>query len=384
MRVALIHDYLSQDGGAERVLQALHELYPEAPIFVLFHDKNKMRQFKPEIVHESFLGRFPFITSHYQWYLPLMPLATERHQLNDFDVIISSTSAFAKGVITSPEALHISYCHTPTRYLWSDTHEYIADLPYNPLVKAALPRLIHRLRLWDKMSADRVDHFIANSQTVRRRIQKYYRRDSAVIPPPVSVANFSISPSIGNYFVTGGRLVPYKQLDLVVRVFNRLGWPLKIFGSGPERAHLQDIAKPNIEFLGRISDEEKGVVLASARAFIHPQVEDFGITPVESMAAGRPVIAFAQGGATETVTPGVSGVYFYEQTWEALYEALVHFDYTAWDPHRIRTDAMRFSDSAFKQHMHQYVTHRYEEFRNGFLQTALPITSPEATYAHRY
>jgi glycosyltransferase involved in cell wall biosynthesis len=385
MKVALIHDYLSQDGGAERVLQALHELYPEAPIFVLFHDKNKMGHFNEAHVRESFLGSFPFITSHYQWYLPLMPLATERHQLKDFDVIISSTSAFAKGVITSPEALHISYCHTPTRYLWSDAHEYIADLPYNPLIKAALPRLMHRLRLWDKMSADRVDHFIANSQTVRRRIQKYYRRDSSVIHPPVNVQDFAVNPSVGNYYVTGGRLVPYKQLDLVVRVFNRLGWPLKIFGSGPAREHLQDIAKPNIEFVGRVSDREKAQLLAGARAFIHPQVEDFGITPVESMAAGRPVIAFAQGGATETVTPGVSGVYFYEQTWEALYDVLIHFDHTAWDSDRIRQDSLRFSLAAFKQQMHQYVTHRYEEFKQGLTQNTLPFSAPALnSYEHRY
>lgn len=373
MRVALVHDYLSQDGGAERVLQAFHELFPEAPIFVLFQDREKISSFHEGSIRESFLAKFPFITSHYQWYLPLMPLATERHKLDNFDLVLSSTSAFAKGVITGPDTLHISYCHTPTRYLWSDTHEYIADLPYNPIIKAALPRLLHRLRLWDKASSDRVDHFLANSETVRRRIQKYYRRESTVIHPPVDVTAFSVSQNIGDYFVTGGRLVPYKQLDLVIRVFNRLKWPLKIFGTGPELEHLKDIAKPNVEFLGRVSEKAKAELFSRARAFIHPQVEDFGITPVESMAAGRPVIALAQGGATETVVPGITGTFFYEQTWEALYETLANFDYTEWDSARINRYAKQFDTAHFKTATKQYIAERYEEHLRGLRQTPLPM-----------
>ena len=278
MKIALVHDYLSQDGGAERVLAAFHELWPEAPIFVLFHDKGKIPYFSKAEIRESFLGRLPGVRRHYQWYLPWMPLATERHNLHDFDVVLSSTSAFAKGVLTRPDTVHISYCHTPTRYLWTDTHEYIADLKYSPLVKAFLPRLIHRLRLWDRMSVDRVDYFIANSRTVQARIHKYYRRDSEVVYPPVDVEKFFISERLGDYFVTGGRLVPYKRMDLVVQVFNRLRLPLKIFGDGSESARLRAMALPNIEFLGRISDAEKAKLLSRALAFIHPQVEDLGIT----------------------------------------------------------------------------------------------------------
>src|SRR3989338_10469480 len=173
MKVALVHDFLSQDGGAERVLRALHELWPEAPIFVLFHDRESYAELNEADVRESFIRFLPFSRKHYKWYLPWMPLATERYNLHDFDVVISSSSAFAKGVLTRPDTLHISYCHTPTRYLWTDTHEYIADLKYNRLVKAVLPKLIHKLRLWDKMSVDRVDYFVANSGTVHSRIQKY-------------------------------------------------------------------------------------------------------------------------------------------------------------------------------------------------------------------
>jgi len=368
MKIALAHDYLSQDGGAERVLNAFHEIWPDAPIFVLFHDTRTIKRFADADVRESFLKRLPFGRKKYQWYLPLMPLATERHNLHDFDVVLSSTSAFAKGVLTRPETLHISYCHTPTRYLWTDTHEYIADLKYNRIIKSFLPRLIHKLRLWDKMSVDRVDNFIANSRTVAQRINKYYRRDSDVMYPPVDVSAFSISDDIRDYFVTGGRLVPYKRFDLVIQVFNRLGYPLKIFGDGPELESLKSIAKKNISFVGRVSDEEKARLLKHAKAFIHPQVEDLGITPIESMASGRPVIAYAEGGVTETVVPGETGVFFYEQTWEALLDAVLNFDPAAWDSEKIRAWAMRFDEDIFKKNMQEYVKNTYEAFQQQLMQ----------------
>lgn len=373
MKIALVHDYLAQDGGAEKVLEAFHEIWPEAPIFVLFHDKKKMPRFKGKDIRESFIGKIPFGRKHYQWLLPLMPLATERHNLHHFDVVLSSTSAFAKGVLTRPETLHISYCHTPTRYLWTDTHEYIADLKYNALIKSFLPRLIHRMRIWDKMSTDRVDHFIANSDTVRQRIQKYYRRESDIIYPPADTDKFFTSNIIGNYFVTGGRMVPYKRFDLVVQVFNRLRWPLKIFGDGPELENLKKIALPNIEFLGRVSEGEKALLLSEAKAFIHPQVEDLGITAIESMASGRPVIAYPVGGVTETVIPGKTGVFFHEQTWESLLDIVLHFDENAWDKDAIRAHALRFSVQDFKRRMKKYVEDRHEEFRQGLNQCRMPL-----------
>lgn len=373
MRIALVHDYLSQDGGAERVLRAFHELWPEAPIFVLFHTKGNVEGFQYADIRESFLRWLPFGRTRYQWYLPWMPLATERLNLHDFDLVISSTSAFAKGVLTRPDTLHISYCHSPTRYLWTDTHEYIADLKYNRLIKAFIPPLIHRLRLWDKMSVDRVDHFVANSGTVRNRIQKYYRRDSDIIYPPVDTASFQIAPEIKNYFVSGGRLVPYKRFDLLVAAFNRLRKPLKIFGTGPEMARLQRMAKSNIEFLGRISDAEKAHLLARAQAFLHPQVEDLGITPLESMAAGRPVIAYGVGGATETVIPGQTGILFHEQNWESIVHSVLQFDARAWDSQKIRTWAERFSAENFKRRMKQYVDGKYADFQNELARCRLEV-----------
>lgn len=373
MKLALVHDYLAQDGGAERVLQAMHEVWPAAPIFVLFYDRARVPQFARATVHESFIARLPWGRKKYQWWLPLMPMATEKHNLHEFEVVISSTSAFAKGVLTRPETLHLSYCHTPTRYLWTDTHEYIAELKHSRLIKAFLPRLIHRLRLWDKMSADRVDYFIANSDTVRQRIAKYYRREADIIYPPVDTHQFQLAPELGNYFAAGGRLVPYKRFDLLIQVFNRLRWPLKIFGTGPDFEPLRAAARANIQFLGRIDDDAKARLLAQAKAFIHPQVEDLGITPIESMAAGRPVIAYPAGGATETVIPGLTGVFFKAQTWESLLDAVLHFDERAWDPARIREHAQRFSAANFKDRIQRYVADRYEEHQQGFNQCRMPL-----------
>lgn len=373
MRIALVHDYLAQDGGAERVLKAFHELWPEAPVFVLFHDKEKITGFDKADIRESFIAKLPYGRTKYQWYLPWMPLATERHNLHEFDVVLSSTSAFAKGILTRPNTLHISYCHTPTRYLWTDTHEYLEDLKYSRLVKVFLPALIHRLRLWDKMSVDRVDYFVANSHTVKNRIQKYYRRDSEVIYPPVDTHLFKISSEVGDYFLAGGRLVPYKRFDLLVKVFNRLGYKLKIFGTGPELEKLKQLARPNIEFLGGVTDIEKAELMSKAKAFLHPQVEDLGITPIESMAAGRPVIAYPVGGVTETVIHGETGVYFKDQSWEALLDTVLHFNHENWDSAKIRAFAEKFAVDSFKEKIKNLVKDRWEEFNRGLNQCELKI-----------
>jgi len=371
MKVALVHDYLAQDGGAERVLKALQEIWPEAPIFVLFHDTKKIDYIPKEKIRESFLAKMPLIKTSFPWYLPWMPMATERHDLSGFDIVISSSSVFAKGVITPPHALHVSYCHTPARFLWADSHDYLSDLKRSRLIKIALPALMHRLRLWDQTSTERVDCFIANSRTVRQRILKYYRRESTVIHPPVTMQPPTNTPKIGTYFVAGGRLVPYKRLDIAIKAFNRLGWNLKIFGVGPELKHLKKIAKSNIEFLGKISEAEKAELLAGARAFIHPQLEDFGITPIESMSVGRPVIAYGQGGATETVQHGVTGVLFPEQTWESLYEALIKFKPFEWDTQKIKEHSQQYQTEKFKEAIKKQVEDCYEEFKKGWNQCSL-------------
>lgn len=362
MNIALVHDYLIQDGGAERVLKAFHETWPQAPIFVLLHDRNKMRgAWDGADVRTSFLQAWPFALQKYKWLMPLMPLATEHHDLRDFDVVLSSTSAFAKGVITRPDAEHVCYCHTPTRYLWSDTHSYVNELGLPSPIKKLVPSMLSRIRTWDRLSADRVDRFVANSKTVQTRIAKYYRRPSDVIYPPVDTASFSIAPKTENYYVAGGRLVAYKRFDVVVRAFNKLGIPLKIFGEGPELAALKKTARPNIEFVGKVNDATKAELYSKAIAYIHPQEEDFGITAVEAMAAGRPVIAYRKGGATETVVEGVTGEFLEEQTWEELGNTVIRFAPERYVPAVVRSHAKKYDVEKFKEDIRAYVERKPRE-----------------------
>lgn len=356
MKIALVHDYLSQDGGAEAVLRAISKMWPEAPIFVLFYDPERAHPyFRDKDIRVSSLQRYPFVKHFYKWYLPAMPYATEQLDLRGFDLVISSTSAFAKGVITHPGTIHVSYCHTPTRYLWSEKHAYIAEMKYPRALKNLAPVVLHHLRSWDYLAANRPDHFIANSRLVKERIRKYYSRDAEIIYPPVEVNNFSIQSNPENYYLAGGRLVPYKKFDLIVRAFNRLGIPLKIFGEGPIFRALKSMAKPNIEFLGRVSDEVKAELYARAIAYLHPQEEDFGITALEAQAAGTPVIAWGQGGAEETVVAGVTGQFIDEQSWEEIAGTIIRFDRSKFDPLLIREHARKFDVSVFRNNMRQFI-----------------------------
>jgi glycosyltransferase involved in cell wall biosynthesis len=355
MKLALVHDYLVQDGGAERVLQALQEIWPEAPTFTLFFDPDRLPAFRGRDVRTSFLQRAPLIKTKYQMYVALMPTAVEQLDLTDYDVVLSNASAFAKGVIVRRDALHLCYCHTPTRYLWSDTHSYVQELRLPRMAKSLLLPVLSYLRLWDRQAAERVDHFIANSRTVQERIKKYYRRDAHVIHPPVEVDRFSISHEPKTYFLAGGRLVAYKRFDVIVEAANRTGLPVKIFGTGPIEHELRERARPNVEFLGKVSDEERARLYANAKAYIHPQEEDFGITAVESMASGRPVLAFRKGGATETVIDGVTGQFLEDQSWEELADAMIRFEEGRWDPVRIRAHAETFHQRQFQETVRQFV-----------------------------
>lgn len=364
MKLAIVHDHLIQLGGAEQVLAKLHAIWPEAPIYTLLYDQRQFGDiFNISVIHTSFLQRLPGALKRYQWYLPLMPTATESYDLSGYDVVISSSSAFAKSVLTHSHTCHICYCHTPTRYLWSDTHRYVEELLYPKIIKKFLPFMLSRLRAYDQLSAQRVDYFIANSQFVSKRIYKYYRRTSDVIHPPVETRKFSISPSVEKYFVTGGRLVPYKRFDIVVKAFNQLGIPLKIFGTGPAMRNLTSMAKPNIEFLGKISFQDLATLYSRAVAFINPQVEDFGITAVEAMASGRPVIAYDGGGARETVLSGVSGEFFDEQSWEALADKIVRFKPEQYHPLTVKTHAEKFSAERFHKEMFACVEAKVREYR---------------------
>ena len=365
MRLALVHDYLIQDGGAERVLRAFAEIWPEAPIFVLFHDRARWPEFRWRDVRPSVLQGMPGVLRYYRWTLPMMPAATEHHDLTEFDVVLSSASAFAKGVVTRPDALHICYCHTPTRYLWTDTHSYLKDLRTNRFIKFILPFVLTSLRMWDRTSALRVDKFIANSQTVAGRIKKYYERGSDLIYPPVDCSQFRVAEKVGNYFLAGGRLVAYKRFDLVIEVFNRLKLPLIIFGTGPYEDRLRKMAGENITFLGHVSDEEKAKLLSECIAFVHPQLEDFGLLPLEVMASGRPVIALGRGGALETVIDGKTGKLFYEQNWETLLDVVLNFKPEDYHSEEIRKWAEQFDLSKFKVRMKEYVEGAYAEFAGG-------------------
>lgn len=371
MKVALIHDHLAQDGGAEKVLKVLAAMFPEAPIYTLLsEEKNVNKYFKNRQIETSIIQKLPGGVKHYQWYLLFMPMAVEFFDLRAYDLVISDTSSFAKGVITRPETLHICYCHTPTRYLWSDTHQYINELKYNKWFKKIISYVLNGLRIWDRAAADRVDMFIANSKTVQKRITKYYRRDSVLIYPPVETEKFtpldlSAQSAEEKYFLVGCRLAPYKRVDIVVEAFKSLGenYKLKIFGDGVDLSRLQDLAggASNIEFLGRVSEGEKVQLFAGAQAFINPQEEDFGITVVESMAAGRPVIAYRRGGATETIIAGKTGLFFTEQTADSLVATIKGFNSANFNPQEIRQHAEKFSVANFQKQLKDFIAQHYQE-----------------------
>ncbi|MBI4457638.1 glycosyltransferase [Candidatus Uhrbacteria bacterium] len=361
MKLALVHDHLVQDGGAERVLQAFTRIWPEAPIYTLLYDPARIGDaFRDRVVRTSFLQALPLALRKYKWFLPMMPAATERHNLADFDVVVSSASAFAKGVLTRPDTLHLCYCHTPTRYLWSDTHSYVDELGLPGPVRKLVPLILTSIRMWDRIAAERADVMIANSETVRRRIRHYYGRESVVIHPPVETAKFSPAAKTENYYLAGGRLVAYKRFDVVVQAFNKLGLPLKIFGEGPELRRLQAASKKNIEFVGRVSEADKAELYRKSIAYIHPQEEDFGITAVEAMASGRPVIAYRKGGALETVVEGVTGTFIDEQSWEALANTVILFQPERFDPARIRAHAERFDIALFRTKMKELVESEWQ------------------------
>lgn len=366
MKVALVHDHLvAQLGGAERVLKIFHELFPEAPIFTLLYDKRRFDSFFPSAqIRTSFLQNFPFTLLKYQWLLPFMPTATEQYDLSDFDVVLSSSSAFSKGIITKSTTLHISYCHTPTRYLWTDTQSYVRELKIPRLIKRGLPFLLSRLRVWDRVAADRVDRFIANSKTVQERIKKYYRRKSDIIYPPVETKKFFISDAPGDYFLAGGRLVSYKRFDIIVEAFNNVGLKVKIFGTGPEYKTLRNLAKKqNIEFVGQVTDEQRAQLYSKCLAFVNPQEEDFGITTIEAMASGRPVIALAAGGALETILDGITGTFFYDQDWPALADAIIRFHSQDYSSERIREYSMQFDVDQFKKQITEYIDRSWIEWQ---------------------
>ncbi|WP_271808450.1 glycosyltransferase [Clostridium beijerinckii] len=364
MKIALVHDWLPFMGGAERVLTNFFELYPKAPIYTTICNKSKIDGPLREanIITSNLQKKNKEIKNHRKLF-PLMMTAIERFNLNEYDVVLSSSSSVAKGVITSPSTMHICYCHSPMRYAWEFSHEYAGKMAGKGSLKGKLlSYFLTGIRLWDNASSDRVDYFIANSQNVAKRIWKHYRRKSVVIHPPVRCNLFNISDIDDEYFLIVSRLQEYKRIDLAIEAFNKLGFPLVIIGDGPDREKLERMAKSNIKFLGRESDEVIKEHYAKCRAFIFPGEEDFGITPLEAMASGRPVIAYRKGGALETVVENKTGVFFDNQNCEDLTKAIEEFESMTFDKYDIRKHAEAFDEAVFKENIKVFIEEKYEEF----------------------
>lgn len=365
MKVALVHDYLIQYGGAERVLESFCEIFPGAPIFTMAYDEQMTNgAFKNRKIHTSFLQKIPFINSHHRAYPLLMPLAIEQFDFSEYDIVLSDSNSYAKGIITGPETLHITYCHTPMRYAWDDCHRHMREFKYSKITKKLLPFGISYLRLWDSASSDRPDKYIANSKFVSDRIKKYYKQNSEVIYPPVNTDSFKISEEIKGYYLMVGRALPYKRFDIAIKAFNKLKLPLKIISRGPEIKKLKKIANSNIEFLGYLDDKATSEYYANCEALIFPSEEDFGIIPLEAMASGRPVIAYRNGGALETISENITGLFFEEQTPESIIEAVKRFDASNFSPLQIRAYTERFNKNIFQTNIKAFIDREYAKFKN--------------------
>jgi glycosyltransferase involved in cell wall biosynthesis len=385
MRIALVHDYLVQYGGAERVLEAFTELYPYAPIYTLIHDREAMHGvFDDKRIYTSFLQKLPFSRKRHRFFPPLMPLAIEQFDFSKYDIVLSDSSSYAKGIITRPETLHISYVHTPMRYAWDDCQKYTQDFGLPRFVKRLVPFFMNPIRLWDKASADRVDRFLANSQFVAKRIAKYYRKEATVIHPPVNVGRFYVAKPEDrkDFFLMVGRLIAYKRHDIAIEAFNRLKLPLKIIGRGPEFDRLKKLAGPTIEFLGRVPEEDLPKQYAECRAFVFPQEEDFGIVAIEAMAAGRPLIAYRGGDIVEHLEEGKMGVFFDTQSADAIEEAVRSFDESRYDSEYIRSKSLHFDKERFKATIRNYVESALKEHLISKTQFPIPNKNPDAEFRY--
>ncbi len=367
MKMALVHDWLTTLAGAEKVLEAIYELYP-SPIYTLIKDENKLKAsvFEKADIRTSFIQKFPNAKTKYRNYLPFFPLAIEQFDLAEYDVVISSSHAVAKGVITNSNQVHICYCHTPIRYAWDLYHKYLEETGLSRGVRGFIAKIIlHYIRVWDYTTVNRVDYFVANSKYVARRIRKIYRRESTVIYPPVDVSKFEVYTRKGDFYLTVSRLVPYKKIDLIVEAFAKMpDKKLIVIGDGPELGKIRKKAGKNVEILGYQPFEVLREYMRSAKAFIFAAEEDFGIVPVEAQACGTPVIAYRRGGVTESVIDGKTGIFFKEQTVDSLVEAIKTFEKLEdkFDPLEIRKNAERFSKDKFKTEFKRFVEEKLEEY----------------------
>ena len=354
MKVAIVHDWLTNYGGAERVLQAICSLFPDAPVYTVVYDEKKMhRYFGDKKIYTSYIQKMPLGVKKYTSYLPLLPGAVERWDLSEYDLVISSSTCCAKGVLTRADAIHICYCATPMRYAWDFYFRYMESS--GKIKRFLIPFLMKNIRIWDAISANRVDRFIANSHNVANRIRKHYRRDAMVIYPFADTEFYTPGNTNGDYYLVVSRLVEYKRIDIAVKALTKLGKPLVIVGEGRELEQLKKIAGKNVTFAGWCTNEQIRDYYRGCKAFLFPGEEDFGITPVESQACGRPVIAYGKGGALETVVADKTGVFFPEQTVESLTDAVVKFESMTFDKDEIRKNALRFSRDKFISDMKSFV-----------------------------
>ncbi len=363
MTLALVHDWLNQRGGAEDVLETLVAQYPDSPVYTGLYAPDLMPAFYRDWdIRTLWSDKLPGIHSHHQAYLPIYPLAWGGLDLSAYDVILSNKSGFCHGLQHDEKTLHVCYCLAPTRYVWQ-LDAYIAREGLGGVVEAGLRPLIAGLRRWDYAAAQRVDRLIAISTEIQQRIKTYYDRDSEIIFPPVDTTRFQPSNTVEDYYLVVSRLIPYKRIDLAVQAATRLGVPLKVGGKGRDLERLQALAGPTVEFLGYVADDDLPDLMARCKAFLFPGLEDFGITPVQAEAAGRPVIAYGGGGALDTVIPGVTGELFGDMTVENLMAVMRDFDDTRYDPAAIRAHAEQFDTELFNQQIGEYIERAWDEFK---------------------
>ncbi len=354
MKVALVYDRVNKWGGAERVLLALHKIFPDADLYTSVYNPQKAEWAKVFTVNTSFLQNFPFASSSHEMYATLMPMAFESFSFDGYDLVISVTSEAAKGIITKPGTFHLCYCLTPTRYLWSGYNDYFK----NPLLRFFSKPAVSYLKTWDKIASKRPDKYVAISSEVQKRIKKYYGEDSEIIFPPIQLLNHKSSirqaqdinqKKTESFFLVVSRLVYYKRVDIAVKAFNKLNLPLKIIGSGGEESKLKSMAGKNIEFLGNLTDNELSFYYKNCRALIFPGKEDFGLVMAEAQSFGKPVIAYKSGGAIDIVKEGITGEFFKDQTEESLIEALELFTNKSYNTKLCEENSLRFSFDNFKK-----------------------------------
>lgn len=368
-RVAFVHDWLIDKGGAETLLGNMLEIFEDAPVYSLLHDADgpTLSILEGHPLYTSFLQKIPKATKFYRSLLPLMPVAIEQFDLQDYDIVISSSHAVAKGVITGADQLHISYVNTPIRYAWEMQHQYLRQSGLSKGVKSLFARIVfHYIRNWDVQTSHGVDYFIANSKYIARRIRKAYRRKAVVIYPPVDVDKFSLETQKGNYYLTASRMVSYKKIDMIVDAFSYMpDKKLVVIGTGPDFRKIEKKASANVELLGYQPFEILKKKMQQAKAFIFAAEEDFGIVSVEAQACGTPVIAYGKGGALETVLEGETGLFFYEQTPQAIVEAVKAFDCAEYvlSPKKIRENAERFSRDRFQREISSFVQGKWDNFQ---------------------